>query len=122
VIVIDGGKVIADDRPDELKAQVAGDMVILQTEQITDTVLVLSRVVPDSVPDTAPGTVRVQVPHAHLVLCELLRGLDEAGVRLGSVNVQQPSLEDVFLRITGRTLNDSSARPITLEHSDVSRP
>jgi ABC-2 type transport system ATP-binding protein len=122
VIVIDGGKVIADDRPDELKAQVAGDMVILQTEQITDTVRVLSRVVPDSVPDTAPGTVRVQVPHAHLVLCELLRGLDEADVRLGSVNVQQPSLEDVFLRITGRTLNGSSARPVTLEHSDVSRP
>ena len=40
-----------------------------------------------------------------------MRALDEAGIRVGSLNIARPSLDDVFLTLTGRSLRDAPRRP-----------
>ena len=53
--------------------------------------------------------VRFRVPDGAAVLPPLLRGLDAEGVSMTSVEVHRPSLDDVFLTYTGRTIRDSEA-------------
>lgn len=106
IIVLDGGRVIASDTAEALKGGLGGDVVVLETEQISDTAGVVARVVPGSDLDTRPGAVQFHVAHAQRLLPELMRELDRAGVELQSVAVKRPSLDDVFLRLTGRSLRE----------------
>ncbi|MFG3052558.1 ATP-binding cassette domain-containing protein [Kitasatospora sp. NPDC048239] len=113
IIVIDGGRVIASDTAEALKNRIGGDVVTLETSRISDAATVVARVVPGCDLDTAPDCVRFHVAHAQRLLPELLRALDQAGVDLSSVAVKRPTLDDVFLRLTGRSLREDGlpARP-----------
>jgi len=53
---------------------------------------------------------RFRVPDGASVLPGLLRELDAAGVAMTSVEVRRPSLDDVFLTLTGRTLRDAERK------------
>ena len=53
---------------------------------------------------------RFRVPDGAAVLPGLLRELDAAGVAMTSVEVRRPSLDDVFLTLTGRTLRDAEQK------------
>ncbi|MCK9871059.1 ATP-binding cassette domain-containing protein [Nocardiopsis dassonvillei] len=117
VLVIDHGRVIADGTADELKGKVSGDLVTLTVPDAE-----LARTAAE-VAERAPsaGTaevlaeagrdaeVRLRVERGDTVLPELLRGLDAAGVPLLSVRVQRPTLDDVFLTLTGRSLREEGA-------------
>ncbi len=109
IMVIDGGRIIAADTADTLKGQLGGDVVTLETEQISAAATVVASQVPGCDLDTAPGTVHFHVAHAQRRLPELLRALDHAGVALTSVSVKRPTLDDVFLRLTGRSLREDGA-------------
>ncbi|MFC1414777.1 ATP-binding cassette domain-containing protein [Streptacidiphilus sp. N1-12] len=109
VLVIDGGRVVAADTPEALKSAVGGDLVVLTTDQPGDTARTVSRMFPDADLDTRPGSVQFHLRNAQSHLPELLRGLDLAGVRLASVAVTRPSLDDVFLGLTGRSLGEAPA-------------
>jgi ABC-2 type transport system ATP-binding protein len=106
VIIFDQGSVVAADTPQALKASTAADTVELTTAQVGAAASVVSRVVPGAPVDTAPGSVVAHIPDAQRQLATLLRELDLAGVALSSVLVKQPSLDDVFLTLTGRALRD----------------
>jgi ABC-2 type transport system ATP-binding protein len=54
--------------------------------------------------------VRFRVPDGASVLPGLLRELDAAGIAMTSVEVRRPSLDDVFLSLTGRTLRDAEQK------------
>ncbi len=108
IVVIDGGKVIASDTAEALKSQVGGDVVTLETDQISAAATVVAGVVPGSDLDTAPGVVQFHTSQAQRKLPELLRALDHAGVELTSVSVKRPTLDDVFLRLTGRSLREEN--------------
>jgi ABC-2 type transport system ATP-binding protein len=53
--------------------------------------------------------VRLRVERGDAVLPDLLRALDAAGVPLLTVRVQRPTLDDVFLTLTGRSLREEGA-------------
>jgi ABC-2 type transport system ATP-binding protein len=55
--------------------------------------------------------VRFRVPRGDTALPEMLRALDSAQIPMTSVQVHRPSLDDVFLTLTGRTLRDAEAEP-----------
>jgi ABC-2 type transport system ATP-binding protein len=57
----------------------------------------------------ADGTLRLTVEHGEAALPSLLRVLDAAGITLESINLSRPTLDDVFLTLTGRSLRDDSA-------------
>ena len=56
---------------------------------------------------TSENTVRFRVPRGDTALPELLRALDAKAIAMTSVQVHRPSLDDVFLTMTGRTLRDA---------------
>jgi ABC-2 type transport system ATP-binding protein len=117
VLVIDHGRVIADGTADELKGKVSGDLVTftVRTEEEARTGARIAERVPSAgaaevaaVPGRDPE-VRFRVERGDGVLPELLRTLDAAGVPLLSVRVQRPTLDDVFLTLTGRSLREEEA-------------
>ncbi|WDZ90260.1 ATP-binding cassette domain-containing protein [Nocardiopsis sp. HUAS JQ3] len=117
VLVIDHGRVIADGTADELKGKVSGDLVTLTVPdaELARTAAEVAERVPSA--GTAEvlaeagrdAEVRLRVERGDTVLPELLRGLDAAGVPLLSVRVQRPTLDDVFLTLTGRSLREEGA-------------
>ena len=116
VLVIDHGRVIADGSPERLKDRVSGDLVTLSfadTAQAEDAAEVAERLAPDGGVEIqraggADPRVRLRVEHGEAALPELLRSLDAAGLDLRTVRVQRPTLDDVFLTLTGRSLREES--------------
>ncbi|TCO58402.1 ATP-binding cassette domain-containing protein [Actinocrispum wychmicini] len=112
ILVIDNGRIVAEGTPDELKARVAGDLVTLTVEHPADTAVtsdVASKLEGSQELQVTGQTVRFRVPKGDTALMPLLRELDNAGVQPRSVQVQRPSLDDVFLTLTGRTLREAEA-------------
>jgi ABC-2 type transport system ATP-binding protein len=112
ILVIDDGRIVAEGTPDELKRGVSGDAVTLEVAdpgQLPRTMTTVSAVtgVSDHAADGA--LVRFRVPDGAAALPGLLRALDVAGVTPTSVEVRRPSLDDVFLSLTGRSLRDEPA-------------
>ncbi|MCW4355618.1 ATP-binding cassette domain-containing protein [Hoyosella sp. YIM 151337] len=112
VIVIDNGAIIADGTPDQLKTKVEGDLLLVNLCDPGDREAAMSvaRQLPTSHDVTADGAVlSLRVGHGDLALPDLVRALDAAGVRMTSTQVRRPSLDDVFLKLTGRSLRDEAA-------------
>ncbi|MFJ3142240.1 ATP-binding cassette domain-containing protein [Streptomyces halstedii] len=111
VMVVDHGRVIADGSPEKLKAGLAGDRIILGTAGCADAgrAVELARALPTVHEVTAEGTeVRVRTLHGDAQLPFLLRILEVAGVRALTARLVRPTLDDVFLGLTGRTLRESA--------------
>jgi len=102
VMVIDHGAIVAEGSPEELKRQVSGDSVELLLAD--DAAAAAAAAVVGGVVDGA--RVRLAVPSAVEALPRMFRALDDAGVELAGVQVQRPTLDDVFLSLTGRALRD----------------
>jgi ABC-2 type transport system ATP-binding protein len=114
ILVIDGGRIIAEGTPDELKRGVSGDLVTITVPSDPDAALVLARRLPGATepvcePDGDAYTVTFRVPEGERIIIGLLRDLDAAGVPLSGVSVRRPTLDDVFLTLTGRTLREEAA-------------
>lgn len=109
ILVIDHGKIVAKGTPDELKAQLSGDGITVEVpaESVTDAAEVAAQLPDASEVTTTDNTVRFRVPKGDKALPELLRALDAKGIAMTSIQVQRPSLDDVFLAMTGRSLRDA---------------
>ena len=57
----------------------------------------------------ADGALRLTVEHGEEALPVLLRTLDGAGITMSAISLSRPTLDDVFLTLTGRSLRDDSA-------------
>jgi ABC-2 type transport system ATP-binding protein len=101
-MVIDHGTIVAEGSPEELKRRVSGDSVELQLAD--DAAAAAAAGVVGGVVDGA--RVRLAVPSAVEALPRMFRALDDAGIELAGVQVQRPTLDDVFLNLTGRALRD----------------
>jgi ABC-2 type transport system ATP-binding protein len=109
IAIIDHGKIVALGTPDELKRQVAGDVVVVGTDDASDRVLQLLRGQPFVREATAgDGQVRLYVDRGETAMPQILRVLDAEGIPLASLSLNRPSLDDVFLRQTGRSLRDAA--------------
>jgi ABC-2 type transport system ATP-binding protein len=106
VFIIDHGVIAAKGTPDELKRRISGDVVILrvagQEEQARK---LLAQPIVREV-SSADGTLRLTVERGDAALPSLLRVLDAAGLTLESINLSRPTLDDVFLTLTGRSLRE----------------
>jgi ABC-2 type transport system ATP-binding protein len=110
IVIIDKGEIVASDTADNLKAAVAGDLVDLEVsadEQVAITRDKLATISNDVEVDGQH--VRGRVARAGKAVPGLLRDLDGAGVSLESIEVVRPTLDDVFLTLTGRSLRDAEA-------------
>ncbi|GAA1089022.1 ATP-binding cassette domain-containing protein [Nocardiopsis composta] len=109
VMVIDDGRIIADGTADDLKGKVSGDLVAFGVAEPgeAERAAAAARPLADAGGVQTDGTeLRMRVSRGEEALPGLLRALDEAGVRLTTVRVQRPTLDDVFLTLTGRSLRE----------------
>lgn len=95
----------------ELKRRVAGDSVVigLRDEQLAERAALLMRQEPYVREVTIEsGTVRLYVEDGSAAVPELLRLLDREALGLRAISLSEPTLDDVFLRQTGRSLRDTT--------------
>ena len=113
IVIIDKGRIVASDTADNLKDRVAGDMVDLELadEQHLATAAHKLEALTDAATavEVEGGHVRARVRRAGRAVPGLLRELDSAGIALDSIEVVRPTLDDVFLNLTGRSLRDAEA-------------
>jgi ABC-2 type transport system ATP-binding protein len=109
LFVIDDGITVAAGTPDELKRRVSGDVVTLQVVGQTEAARALLAVTPIVREVTeADGALRLTVERGEEALPALLRLLDGAGITMSAISLSRPTLDDVFLTLTGRSLRDDS--------------
>ncbi|MEV6488209.1 ABC transporter ATP-binding protein [Actinoplanes sp. NPDC051633] len=107
VIVVDHGRVIADDSPDRLKAKHVGDRITLGFATEADAATAAGRV-PHRLERTG-SVVVISVNGGAELLPALLDDLRIAEVPPTSIEVTRPTLDDVFLELTGRSLREGGA-------------
>jgi ABC-2 type transport system ATP-binding protein len=108
--IIDHGRIVAEGTADELKRQVAGDVITIGVDGAVEHVLQAVRDQP-FVREASheDDLVRLYVDQGDVAVPNLIRVLDNAGLRAQSLTLTRPSLDDVFLRQTGRSLREEPA-------------
>jgi ABC-2 type transport system ATP-binding protein len=107
--IIDQGRIAAIGTPDELKREISGDVV---TIGVADTERALRLLESDPLVrevELGQDVIRLYVDRGEQAMPALLRTLDRAEVGLQTIALHRPSLDDVFLRKTGRSLRETAA-------------
>lgn len=120
VMVMDKGRVIADDTASRLKAELAGDLLTLGFASETDAaaaVPVVQRLTDREVRREG-ASVTVTAPEGDALLPSAVRELDAAGVTVRTATGVPPTLDDVFLALTGRTLREAGEGGSDTEETD----
>ena len=112
IAVVDRGRVIAEGTPEELKAKVGSErmqLTVAPQASLNAALDVLARHA-DGPPqaDAVARTVEAPVTGAARRLADVVRDLDSAGVLLDDVSIRRPSLDDVFLILTGHAARDEN--------------
>jgi ABC-2 type transport system ATP-binding protein len=113
VMVIDHGKIIADDTAAKLKDSLAGDQITITApnEDEAKRAAALAENIPAHHEIGIDGsTVKVRVQKGTAVLPEYLMALASSSINVSSAEVKRPTLDDVFLALTGRSLRESETQ------------
>jgi ABC-2 type transport system ATP-binding protein len=109
IAIMDNGEIVAEGTSTDLKREIAGDVVTVGVNGATPQAAALLRgesyVNKLEVQDDG---LRLYVDAGATAIPHILRTLDGAGVLLGSIELHRPSLDDVFLAKTGRSLRESA--------------
>ena len=111
--IVDHGRVVAHGTPEELKNELRGDTVVVELGPDASREVALRALDRVGALRELAGTgrtVRARADRGSAALPLALAALDEAGVVVASATVARPSLDDVYLRHTGRTFTDAQAR------------
>jgi len=112
VVIIDHGRVIAAGTPDQLKAQAGRDVVEVQPRRVDDLDVVaevLGQISDEAAHiDRVANSVAVGVGGAPQ-LADAVRRLDERGIAVTDIGLRRPTLDDVFLTLTGHRAEDNPA-------------
>ena len=109
ILVIDYGKIVVEGTPEDLKRRISGDVITLSvggSPGAAEGVLASQPGVRDIA--VSGRSLRLTVDRGEEALPSLLRVLDAAGITLESINLARPSLDDVFLTVTGRSLREDA--------------
>src|SRR4051812_18302931 len=114
ILVIDHGSIVASGTPDELKSGVGGDVLtvtVAQAAQAGEVARLVAALPGAETPQVHEERVIGRVPHGGAALVPLVRELDAAGLEVAGIESRRPSLDDVFLGLTGRSLREEGAPP-----------
>ena len=108
--IIDHGRIVAEGSPDELKREIAGDVLTVGVNGHGEQVVKLLEAQP-YVREACleDGLVRLYVDSGESAVPNVLRLLDSNGLAPSTMNLHRPSLDDVFLKKTGRSLRETAA-------------
>ncbi len=127
IAVIDHGKVIASGTSDELKAHVGGsrlELVVESAVSVPAAAEIMRKVGDGTDPsvDTDRRSIAVPVAEGAGVLADVVRQLDAAGIVIGDLALRRPTLDDVFMRLTGHAAEEhDDAEPEQPAHEKGTR-
>jgi len=108
--IIDQGRIVVEGTPEQLKRQIAGDVVTLGVIGDQQAALDLLQGLPFvREAERDDDVIRLYVERGETAMPAILRHLDGAGLELQTIALTRPSLDDVFLRQTGRSLRETAA-------------
>jgi len=118
IVVIDHGKVIAEGTADQLKAQVGGERLEITVSDVSQLATAGALLEPLGVgkviADDHRHSLVMPVSGGAAVLTDALRRLDAAHIALDDVGLRRPTLDDVFLSLTGRAAEQADESPADL--------
>lgn len=121
IAVIDHGQVIASGTSDELKVQVGGERLDITVAQGSSLDAAIRALRPysqgEAQIDSKCRTMVISVSNGSRLLVNVVRDLDEAGVQLDNLSLRRPTLDDVFLTLTGHAVET----PATEVQSEAGR-
>lgn len=105
IAVIDHGRLIAEGTADELKDRLGGERLEVRLDERADPHVALRVLAPmsDEPPALEDGVVKVSVRHRRGAIVEAVRRLSEVGAGVEDLALRRPTLDDVFLALTGHT-------------------
>ena len=122
IAIIDNGKIITTGTPQDLKKEISGDVVTLTLAgdgtSMSDGNFERSRQLLCQQPfvremQTVDGSLNVYVDKGEVDLPNIMRVLDGNGLSVQTISLSRPTLDDVFLRYTGRTMRDEEGQRTT---------
>lgn len=108
IVIIDKGKVIAKGTSEELKDMITmNEKISFTSKNLNDDVITKIKALEHLISyENKDGSVKLSFDHGDGYLMKLIKLLDDNGIRYSSLNVEKPSLNDVFLELTGKDLRD----------------
>ena len=110
--IVDRGRVVAEGTPDALKGELSGDAIHVDLAQVVEERRVraaLSGVSAIRELSVEGAGVRARADNGATVVPAMITALESGGARVASVRVTRPSLDDVYLRHTGRTFSEADS-------------
>ncbi|GAA4218470.1 ABC-2 type transport system ATP-binding protein [Streptosporangium album] len=108
LVIIDHGLIVAEGTPEKLKKEVAGDVVTLRLDDLAAGRELLGAQPYIKETQTEGETLRAYLDDGEHNLPALLRALEVGGLAIRSISLDRATLDDVFLRHTGRSLRDAA--------------
>ena len=108
IVIIDKGKVIAKGTSEELKDMITmNEKISFTSKNLNDDVITKIKAFEHLLSfENKDGSIKLSFDHGDGYLMKLIKLLDDNGIRYSSLNVEKPSLNDVFLELTGKDLRD----------------
>ena len=119
--IVDGGKIVAQGSPAELKQEIAADAISITMRDASgkydDSVKEAAKKILTGLQNiqdiaSSEGGLTLYVKNGGLFVPELVRAFDKTSIRLVSINISSPSLDDVFLKHTGKRIRVEAEIPI----------
>jgi ABC-2 type transport system ATP-binding protein len=112
ILVIDHGAIVASGTPDELKSRVGGDVLTVTVADpgaAAEVARLVGALPWAEAPQVQDDRIVGRVPNGGAALVRLVRELDTARIEVAGIESRRPSLDDVFLALTGRSLREEGA-------------
>ena len=106
VAIIDHGKIVAMDNSESLKHSLGGDVVCAESQESEKLVKLLENLKWVKSVKKYDGSVCITMEQGEKRIPEIIVTAEKAGIKITSVNLHEPSLEDVFIHYTGRAIRD----------------
>ena len=119
IAIMDRGRILRVGSPQELKDCCGGEtrikLRLLNRSEITRAIDILKEISGDRIySDAATGEISLPALNGTILLSEVIRKMDSAGLQVAEIGLKQPTLDDVFLALTGHTTED--------EQTDLEKP
>ena len=113
IVVVDHGTVIAEGTSDELKSGVGGErleVTLADAGQVSTAIDALTPIAGDEPPSCSERLVSMPMTRQGGNIAEAVRRLDDAGVGIEDIAIRRPTLDDVFMGLTGHSAEDEEAK------------
>ena len=109
IAIIDKGTIIALDTPDNLKKKLGGDIITIESAKSEKFEQLLKKQVWCKSIKKHDHSLAINVKDASKTIVEVIKLADKNNILIDSTNIHKPSLEDVFLHFTGKTIREQEA-------------